>query len=70
MHVATVLVNDQRITSVVTERGVAPVAQLDPGLPADPVELQSKRVWSRLVDAVNAADDDLFVPVETVTFVD
>jgi hypothetical protein len=40
------------------------------GLPADPVELQSKRVWSRLVDAVNAADDALFVPVETVTFVD
>ena len=70
MHVARVLVNDQPVTSVVTERGVAPVAQLDARLPADPIELQSERVWPLLVDAVEAADNELFVPVETVTFVD
>ena len=70
MRIATVLVNDQRVTTVVTERGVAPVAQLDPRLPEDPVELQSERIWQRLVEAVEAADEELFVPVETVTFVD
>ncbi|HEY5788535.1 MAG TPA: hypothetical protein VIT65_27560 [Microlunatus sp.] len=68
MHLATTIVNDQPITCVVTERGVAPVAQLDPTLPADPVELQSDTVWPALVAAVEAADHDLFVPVETVTF--
>lgn len=70
MHIATVLVHDQRVTTVVTERGVAPVAELDPRLPVDPAELQSERIWPLLVAAVEAADRELFVPVETVTFVD
>jgi len=35
----------------------------------DPAELQSDSVWPGLVAAVESADPDLFVPVETVTFV-
>jgi len=70
MRIARVLVNGEPMTSVVTERGVAPVAQLDPRLPDDPIELQSERVWPLLLNAVEAADTELFVPVETVTFVD
>jgi len=68
MRLATIVVNDDLITCVVTERGVAPVAQLDPTLPTDPAELQSETVWPALLAAVESADDDLFVPVETVTF--
>jgi len=69
MHLATTVVNDEPVTCVVTDRGVAPVAQLDPTLPTDPAELQSDSVWPGLVAAVESADPDLFVPVETVTFV-
>lgn len=69
MHLATTVVNDEPVTCVVTDRGVAPVAQLDPTLPTDPAELQSDSVWPALVAAVESADPDLFVPVETVTFV-
>ncbi len=68
MHLATTIINDDPITCVVTDRGVAPVAELAPHLPTDPAELQSDSVWPSLVAAVEAADDSLFVPVETVTF--
>jgi hypothetical protein len=70
MHLASAIVNDELITCVVTERGVAPVAQLDPMLPTDRAELESDTVRPKLVAAVDAADPDLFVPIETVTLVD
>lgn len=70
MRLATVMINDEPITCIVTERGVAPVAQLDPMLPTSPAELESGTVWPDLVAAVDAADPALFVPIETVVLVD
>jgi len=68
MQLATAIINDEPMTCVVTDRGVAPVSQLDPTLPNDPSTLQSATMWPVLVAAVESADSSLFVPVETVTF--
>ena len=70
MHLATVIINDEPVTCVVTQRGVAPVSQIDPMLPTGRAELESGTVWQRLIAAVEAADPELFVPIETVTLVD
>ena len=60
MHVVTAIVNDQPITCVVTDRGVAPVAQLDPTLP---------RVWRSRLSRTDRGNADVPRAVRTAALI-
>ncbi|HEU4545895.1 MAG TPA: hypothetical protein VFR88_06355 [Microlunatus sp.] len=60
------IINNEPITFIVTERGLAPVTQLDPMLPTDRGELESGTVSPALAAAVDAADSELFVTKASV----
>jgi 2-keto-4-pentenoate hydratase/2-oxohepta-3-ene-1,7-dioic acid hydratase in catechol pathway len=68
MRLASIVRAGRAVPVVVTDRGVAAVDDVAPGLPGDAMELLADEVWQQVVAAADRATAEIFVPAGDVRF--